>query len=103
MTTERSVKFEANLSSISERIKTLSTMAAIAEANFFDKENEYFDLHAESPRMYTGPIVYGWPPNKNRSVSLYIDPNDISTFLVFPNSEKRENCTMLIVVHTMPG
>jgi hypothetical protein len=39
MTTERRVKFEPNLSSITERIKTLSTMAAITEANFFDKEN----------------------------------------------------------------
>jgi hypothetical protein len=103
MANERRVKFEPNLSSITERIKTLSTMAAIAEANFFDKENEYFDLHAKIPRMYSGPIVYGWPPNKNRSVSLYINPNDSSTFLMFPNSEKRENCTMLIVVHTMPG
>ena len=103
MTTERSIKFEPNLSSITERIKTISTMAAITEANFFDKENEYFDLHAKSPRMYSGPIVYGWPPNKNRSVSLYINSYDNSTFLMVPNSEKRENCTMLIVVHTMPG
>jgi hypothetical protein len=88
-----------------ERIVLSSNqMAATTDTNStFDKENEYFDLHAESPRMYSGPIVYGWPPNKNRSVSLYIDPNDISTFLMFPNSEKRENCTMLIVVHTMPG
>ncbi len=82
MTTERSIKFEPNLSSITERIKTISTMAAITEANFFEKENEYFDLHAKSPRMYSGPIVYGWPPNKNRSVSLYI--NSLSPITIPP-------------------
>jgi hypothetical protein len=65
--------------------------------------DENFDVHAEIPKMYRGPIVLGWPPNKNRSISLYIRPNDNSTFLLFPSIERRKNCMILIVVHNVPG
>jgi hypothetical protein len=68
-----------------------------------NKENEYFDLHADIPRLYSGPIVLGWPPNKNRSMSLYIQPKDNSSFLLYPTKERRQNCTMLIVVQNVPG
>ena len=51
----------------------------------------------------TEPIVLGWSPNQNRSIPLYVRPNDDSTFLIFPKSEKTANCTMLVVVYSKPG
>ena len=66
-----------------------------------DKDNEYFDVY--SKQLYIGPIVQGWPPNKNRSVPNYIQAKDPSQFLILPNNEKMENCSILITVHSSPG
>ena len=52
---------------------------------------------------YKGPIVLGWPPDKNMSLVKYILPNDESTFLIIPSQNKTENCTMLIVIFSLPG
>jgi hypothetical protein len=75
----------------------------LTEPTFSIKDDENFDVHADIPRVYSGPIVLGWPPNKNRSLSLYIQPNDNSTLLLFPSIERRKNCSILIVVHNVPG
>ena len=66
-----------------------------------DKDNEYFDVY--SKQLYIGPIVQGWPPNINRSVPNYIQAKDPSQFLILPDKEKMENCSILITVHSSPG
>ena len=52
---------------------------------------------------YKGPTVLGWPPEKNMSLENYILPNEESTFLILPRKTKIPNCTILIVVSSMPG
>ena len=52
---------------------------------------------------YKGPFVLGWPPEKNMSLENYILPNEGSTFLMLPRKTKMLNCTILIVVSSMPG
>ena len=39
------------------------------------RRNRYAVLTYDDPETYTGPIVQGWPPSKNRSVPLYIKGN----------------------------
>lgn len=50
---------------------------------------------------YKGPVVEGWPPERNRSMGRYIRPNE-DTFLMRPTLEAVKNCQMLIIVHTVP-
>ena len=45
---------------------------------------------------YKGPVVEGWPPERNRSMERYIRPND-DTFLMRPTLEAVKNCQMLII------
>ena len=37
----------------------------------------------DSPN-YKGPVVEGWPPTQNRNVTSYINPQNISDFLIRP-------------------
>ena len=50
---------------------------------------------------YKGPVVEGWPPQRNRSIPLYIRPK-VDTFPWRPTSEAVRNCQLLIIVHTRP-
>ena len=50
---------------------------------------------------YKGPVVEGWPPQRNRSIPLYIRPKK-DTFPWRPTSEAVRNCQLLIIVHTRP-
>ena len=45
---------------------------------------------------YKGPVVEGWPPERNRSMERYIRPNE-DTFLMRPTLEAVKNCQMLII------
>ena len=45
---------------------------------------------------YKGPVVEGWPPERNRSMGRYIRPNE-DTFLMRPTLEAVKNCQMLII------
>ena len=45
---------------------------------------------------YKGPVVEGWPPERNRSMEPYIRPNE-ETFLMRPTLEAVKNCQMLII------
>ena len=55
-------------------------------------------MHASN---YKGPIVEGWPPERNRSLDLYIRPEE-DTFPLKPTSMAVKNCKFLIMIHTLP-
>ena len=60
-----------------------------------------FPLTYLQASKYKGPIVEGWPPERNRSLDLYIHPEE-DTFPLKPKSEAVKNCKFLIMVHTLP-
>ena len=60
-----------------------------------------FPLTYMQASKYKGPIVEGWPPERNRSLDLYIHPED-DTFPLKPKSEAVKSCKFLIMVHTLP-
>ena len=60
-----------------------------------------FPLTYMQASKYKGPIVEGWPPERNRSLDLYIHPEE-DTFPLKPKSEAVKNCKFLIMVHTLP-
>ena len=60
-----------------------------------------FPLTYMQASEYKGPIVEGWPPERNRSQDLYIRPEE-DTFPLKPTSKAVKNCKFLIMVHTIP-
>ena len=60
-----------------------------------------FPLTYTQASKYKGPIVEGWPPERNRSMDLYIHPEE-DTFPLKPTSMAVKNCKFLIMVHTLP-
>ena len=33
-------------------------------------------MYFTDPKTYTGPVIAGWEPNKNRDMPVYIRPNE---------------------------
>ena len=60
-----------------------------------------FPLTYMQASKYKGPIVEGWPPERNRSLDLYICPKE-DTFPMTPTSNAIKNCKFLIMIHTLP-
>ena len=60
-----------------------------------------YPLTYMAANKYKGPVVEGWPPQRNRSIPLYIRPKK-DTFPWRPTSEAVRNCQLLIIVHTRP-
>ena len=60
-----------------------------------------FPLTYVQASKYNGSVVEGWPPEKNRSLELYIHPEE-DTFPLKPTSKAVKNCKFLIMVHTLP-
>ena len=60
-----------------------------------------FPLTYMQASKYKGPIVEGWPPERNRLLDLYIRPKE-DTFYMTPTSKAIKNCKFLIMIHTLP-
>ena len=43
----------------------------------YNYTSKRFEVTYDKPSSYQGPIVEGWPPSKNRSVSKYLSGNFI--------------------------
>ena len=55
------------------------------------------ELVYESPKNYTGPIVEGWPPTKDRSMHLYIRPGE-NSFRIQPKLKMFGTKILIIVL-----
>ena len=60
-----------------------------------------FPLTYVQASKYNGSVVEGWPPERNRSLELYVRPEE-DTFPLKPTSKAVKNCKFLIMVHTLP-
>ena len=51
----------------------------------YNYTSKRFELTYDKPSSYQGPIVEGWPPSKDRSVSKYLSGSSILININFTN------------------